>query len=281
MEAGNKPWEIITLGKLSPKDKAEFYETLSEEGAEKHLFSDKKNSKLYENPMLEVAIINETGEVISPSLHSPKKEFLGETTIDISLDRYYVAAMPGNLFDLQIALSSRHLFENRSTSEQISHTMVAKGVLGSFINYFSEPVFQNLKIANMLTLDLAVSFLTDRSTERLIKCLKDENLKKGIQLASQYNPVFNTAATFVKGIVETLGSAKKNTPITDHHITFYSSPDKFSTPLIEGSYLLFQPSSEKEDLSTLNLKYDFNRDKLMEDEKEFEHNYMILSVKKH
>lgn len=281
METDNKPWEIRALGDLSPKEKAEFYESIIEEDSADHLFSSKSNSQLYENPRLEVGIFNEDGTITPAELHQRNEGLLKDTALDIFLERYYTFAMPGNFFDLQLAISSRHLFDDRITPEQISHTLVVKGVLGDFTNYLSEPVFRNLKISDMLTLDIAVTFLTDRSTERLVKCLKDKNLQKGIELVSTYNPVFSTAATFVKGIVESLGTAKKNKPITDAHITFVSSPDNLSIPLIEGNYLLFQPSSVKNDLTLLDLYYDKHEKKVMRGNEEFQYNYMILRVKKH
>ena len=276
----DRPWNVQPLGHLPPKEKALFYEGLSEEDTEDHFFSSNKNSMLYENPGLKVGILNIDGTIIPAELYQ-EGEVLKNINLDIFLERYYVHAMPGKLFDLQFTISSRHLFKNRNNADRVSHTLVAQGVLDDYINYFTEPVFQNLKVSDKLTLDLAVTFLTDRSTERLIKCLKDENLQKGIQLANIFNPVFETVATFVKGIVESLASAKKNQAITNAHLTLLSSPNQLSIPLVEGTYFLFQPSAEKEDQFFHDLYYDSISQKVRTNNIYLDRNYMILSIKKH
>ena len=141
-------------------------------------------------------------------------------------------------------------------------------------------MFENLSVSNKLLLDIAVTFLTDRSTERLIQFLKSPELQKGIKLVGVYNPVFGTVAAYVREVVESLASAKKNRAITDAHIGLLSSPGQLSTPLIEGTYILVQPSTEAESLSTVDARYDTQRQRVVIANQPLERNHIILRIKK-
>lgn len=276
----DKPWELRALGHLTPLERAEFYEDLSEDDPEDHLsIFGSKNSMLYENPRLEVGIMLDDGAIV-PAEKCPKTEGLRDTHVDVYLERYFVQAMPGRRFDLQLAISSRHHFDDRGEPDLISHTLVVRGVLGDYVNYLAEPVFQKLKVSDALTLDVAVTFLTDRSTEWLLQLLKGPKLRMGIQLASAYNPVFGIVSTYVRGVVESLAAAKKNQAITDTHLTLVASPGKLSLPLIEGTYVLFQPSTEAEDSMTRKPRYDPDRQRIVLEDSDFERNYMILRIKR-
>ncbi len=278
----DEPWDLgtRTFDKLSSRDRAQFYEDLSESDPEQHFFTSSASSKLYENPRLEVGIVADGGEIL-PAEKYPKTQGLHDTVVDVTLERYFVQAMPGRQFDLQLAVSSRHHFDNRDEADRVSHTLVVRGVLGDYTNYLAEPVFQKLKVSDMLSLDIAVTFLTDRSTERLMQFLKSPELQKGIQLTSTFNPVFGTVATYVRGVVESLAAAKKNQPITDAHMTFVASPGALSPPLIEGTYILFQPSTEHEDSMSRKPRYNIDRQRVVLEDADFERNYMILRIKRH
>jgi len=276
----HKPWELRALGDLTPQERAEFYEDLSKDNPEEHFFGFDSDSKLYENPRLEVGIMLANGAIV-PFEKYPKTKGLRDTYVDVYLDRYFVQAMPGRQFDLQLAVSSRHLFDGHEKPDLVSHTLAVHGVLGDYTNYLAEPVFQRLKVADMLSLDIAVTFLTDRSTERLIQFLKGPELRQGIQLAGAYNPVFGTVATYVRGVLESLAEAKKNQVITDGHVTLMASPGQISPPLIEGTYVFFQPSTEAEDSMARKPRYDSDRQRIALEDGDFERNHMILRVMRH
>lgn len=274
-------WDLTPLGNLTPLERAIFYEELEDEDAAENFSFSGGESDLFENPRLEVGIILSDGSIVPPNRYETS-EFLAATTIDIYLERYFVQAMPGKKFDLQLAISARHYFEDRAEPERISHALVTRGITEDYVNYLSEPVFQNLKISNMLPLDISVTFLTDQTTERFTQILRSPELNRGIQLAGVYNPIFGTVANYVKGIVETLASAKKNQSITDMHLTFVSTPGEFSIPLIEGTYLLFQPKAKgDEDIMARKPRYDRNLQKVVLDDGLFKRNHAILRIAKH
>jgi len=274
-----KPWALETLGDLTPKARSAFYDDLSDDDPKQHLWGDASDPKRFENPRLEVGILLDTGEIVSPGKH-PNPTCLQNAKIDVYLERYFVQAMPGKEFDLQLAISSRHQFTDRPEAERVSHTLVVRGVLGDYANYLAEPVFENLSVSNKLLLDIGVTFLTDRSTERLMQFLKGPELRQGIKLASVYNPVFGTVATYVKGVVESLASARKNRGITDAHIGLLSSPGQLSPPLIEGTYIFLQPSTDPESFATIDARYDAPRQRVVVGDKPLERNYIILRIKK-
>jgi len=276
-----KPWELRALGDLAPDERASFYEDLGDGNSEDYLFtSGSGNSKLFENPRLEIGVVSDNGAIV-PAEKYPKTEGIRDAHVDVYLERYFVQAMPGRQFDLQVAVSSRHWFDGRDEPDRVSHTLVVRGVLGDYTNYLSEPVFKNLKVSDSLTLDIAVTFLTDRSTERLTEFLKRPELRQGIQLASTFNPVFGTVATYVRGVVESLAAAKKNRPITDAHLTLVTSPGELTPPLIEATYVLFQPSTEAENSMARKPRYDSERGRIVLEDADFERNYMIMSIRKH
>lgn len=278
--AADKPWDIRALGELTPTERAEFYEDLSETDPEEHLFMfSGENSNLYENPRLEVGILQAGGTIVSAEKY-PEVEGLRDTHVNVYLERYFVQAMPGKLFNLQVAVSSRHYFDDRTEPDRVAHTLVVRGVLGDYANYLSEPVFRNLKVFDRLTLDIAVTFLTDRATERLLEFLRSSGLQQGIQLASGYNPIFGMVATYVRGLVEWLAAAKRNQPITDAHLTLLASPGDLSPPLIEGTYILFQPSVNEENTMMRKPRYDPDRQKIVLEDADFERNYLILRIEK-
>src|SRR4051794_36951542 len=101
-----RPWDIKTLGSLSPEERAEFYDDLSEDALEEHLFfPGGGESRLYENPRLEVCILDNEGTVV-PAAGYSAGDTLRDTRVNVYVERYFVEAMPGQQFDLQVALST-------------------------------------------------------------------------------------------------------------------------------------------------------------------------------
>jgi hypothetical protein len=278
----DKPWELNALGDLKEEEKIEFYEILSEDASDKALFMKdrKKMMRLFENKHLNAGILLDDGEII-PAEKYREAESLSDTHVDVYLERYFVHAMPGRQFDLQLAIGSRHKFEGRDRHDEISHTLGASGVRGNYVNYMTEPVFSNLKVSDRLTLDIAVTFISDRTTERFLSFLKGDTLKTGIRLTSLYNPVFGGLSAFVKGMLESVASFKKNQTITDARQTLMASPSRLQWPLVEGTYVFFQPSTEKEDVMVRNPRYDSDRGRIVLEDGDFERNYMFLTIKKH
>src|SRR4051812_27685545 len=122
----DKPWTLETLGSMKEEERGSFYEDLSDDDPEEHLFWDAADPKRFENPRLEVGILLDTGEIVSPGKHS-NPTCLQDVKIDVYLERYFVQAMPGKEFDLQLAISSRHQFTDHPETERVSHTLVVRG----------------------------------------------------------------------------------------------------------------------------------------------------------
>jgi hypothetical protein len=99
-----------------------------------------------------------------------------------------------------------------------------------------------------------------------------------MQLASAYNPVFGTVATYVRGLVESPASSKKNKPITDAHLKLVASPGELSLPLIQRTYVLFQPSTEGENAMRRKPRYDTERQRIVLEDGDTERNYAILRI---
>jgi hypothetical protein len=248
-------WDLIPLGQMDAKERAAFYDDLADDDTEEHLFFGDRTSHLYENPRLEACILEDDGRVV-PAQGYRGRPLLKDTQVNVFLDRYFVAAMPGNHFDLQLAITSRHYFKGRTEPDRVAHTLAVKGVLNDYTNYLTEPVFRNLTVTDLLTLDIAVNFLSDRSTRRMLATMEHDMISKGVQLVSTFNPVFGTVAAYARGIVKMCLDAKKNVSIVDAHIGFTSEPGTLSPTLVEGTYLLFQPTTEEDKLVLKDATYD-------------------------
>ena len=115
-------WGLRSLGEMPLPDRAAFYEGLERSDVEKHLFLGSRTSHLYENPRLELAILEDDWTVV-PAQGYTARPPLSDTCIDLFLERYYAAAMPGRNFDLQLAITSRHHFQGRNDPERIAQMM--------------------------------------------------------------------------------------------------------------------------------------------------------------
>jgi hypothetical protein len=270
-------WGLIPLGLMSREDRRDFYDELAGDDLEAHLFIGKRNSQLYENPRLELSVLERDGAVV-PAQGYDNGSRLEDKRIDVFLERYYVAAMPGHNFDLQLAITSRHYFHGRDEPERVAHTLAVKGVIGDYVNYITEPVFRGLSVEKHLTLDIAVNFLSDRTTRKFLAAMDNDTVAKGVQLASTFNPIFGTVATYAQGLVRMCLQAKRNVNITDAHISFTSMPSALSASLVEGTYLLFQPTTEEEKISLKGASYDFDQKALRIADTVVSRNHLFLRI---
>jgi hypothetical protein len=279
-DESEKAWNIRALGALTPRERGDFYDDLSEDDPEDHLsLPGGTDSKLYENPRLEVSILDDDGSLV-PAEGRPATSALRDSRVNVYLEKYFVRAMPGRRFDLQLAVSSRHHFDDRAEPDRVSHTLVVGGVLGDYATYLSEPVFRGLRVSDTLALDIAVTFLSDRSTDRLLSVLKAPELRQGVELLSAFNPVFGMVTTYVRGLVESLASAKRNQAITDAHLTFTTSPGRLSLSLVEGTYVLSQPAVGGDETMLESPRYDSDRQRLVVEGSEWERNYLVVRVER-
>lgn len=270
-------WGLTPLGGMPEEDRQEFYDLLIDDEQEEHFFLGDSTSHLYENPRLEIAILEDDG-TLRPAQGYSSRPALGNGRIDVFLERYFAAAMPGNNYELQLAISSRHRFPDRQEPDRVAHTLAVRGVLNDYANYLTEPVFQGLAVDDLLTLDIAVNFLSDKSTRRLLAALDSEVLSKGIKLAGTFNPVFATLATYAQGFVKMCLEQKKNVSITDSHLTLTRSPGPLSATLVEGTYLLVQPSTGEERVNMLDARYDFHQSMLLVGNEKISRNHLFLRV---
>lgn len=270
-------WGLTPLGQMSPAERQEFYDILVDDEPEEQLFFGDSTSHLYENPRLEIAILEKDGS-LHPAQGYSSTASLANTRVDVFLERFFAAAMPGNNYDLQLAITSRHRFPDRPEPDRVAHTLTVKGVLNDYANYLTEPVFQGLAIADLLTLDIAVNFLSDKNTRHLLGLLDHEVLSKGIKLAGTFNPVFGTLATYAQGFVKMCLEQKKNICITDAHLTLAANPGPLSASLVEGTYLLLQPTTAEESMSMGNARYDFKDKSLWVADQKVSRNHLFLRI---
>jgi len=106
-----------------------------------------------------------------------------------------------------------------------------------------------------------------------------EVVATGIKLAATYNPVFGTAATYVRGVVETVASARKNRAITDAHIGLTNEPGEISLPLVEGTYVFFQPLSTTDTIMDHHPRFDVDKLRIVTDQGTFDRNHMFIRLK--
>src|SRR3954468_4527539 len=113
IEDEESAWSIVALGDASPVEKGGFYDALAEDDEEEHfsLFGNGEEV-FYENPRLEVTILGADGSLV-PAAKYPRPAGFSSKSINLYLDRYYVHVVPGRLFDLQVSISSRHMFSGR------------------------------------------------------------------------------------------------------------------------------------------------------------------------
>lgn len=270
-------WGLAPLGAMSDQDRQQFYDLLVDDEPEEHLFFGERTSHLYENPRLEVAVLEDDGS-LSPAQGYSARPPLENSRVDVFLERFFAAAMPGDNYDLQLAISTRHFFPDRPEPDRVAHTLAVKGVLKDYANYLTEPVFQGLSVEKFLTLDIAVNFLSDRNTRRLLKALDSEVLSKGVKLAGSFNPVYSTVATYAQGFVKMCLEHKKNVSITDAHLTLTGTPGPLSAALVEGTYLLVQPATTEERVDVRNARYNFEDNTLRLEGEKLLRNHFFLRI---
>ena len=186
--------------------------------------------------------------------------------------------MPGNDFNLQIAIRTRHQFEDQAESSEIAHTFAVDGVQGDYVNYLSEPVFSNLSVEDQLSLEIAVIFVGDKNTDRILNIINKENVKKGIVLAGTFNPIFGVVANYVRNIGSELLQTRKNKRITRENFTLVSKPGSLSIPLKEGTYVFVQPRKDEKEFTFTGVRYDSLTDRVSVQGQPLARNHMILRI---
>jgi hypothetical protein len=271
-------FEIKSLGEQSDTERAAFYDELVEDDASSfNLFGRGQDANYFENPTLRVGLLLADGRVVPASQAS--QPAIKDTRIDVWVERYFVQAMPANDFALQLVVAARHLFKDRKDAQEIAFTLAARGVLEDYVNCLSEPAFRGLTIKDSLSLGLMVNFVGDRTTDALLSFMDSEAVKKGMQLANTYNPVFGTVTTYCRSIVAGILKAKKNKAITNMNLSFLSEPGEMSTPLVEGTYLLIQPLRDEKELSFADISFDATTGKFVTNGQPLKRNHLVIRVK--
>ncbi len=280
-------WGISTLADLDAEALGEFYDDVleSDEAADAELgiqgnFLGFGNSDLFTSPRMEVAVMEDDGTV-SPAQAYSAKTPISDSSLNLYMERYFAHEMPGRHFDLQLGLGARHVFSDRPDEEEpIAHTLPLKGTKRDYMNYMSEPVFRNLSVQNVLTLDLSVTYVSDKFTRGLLEALDSETLGKGVALAKTFNPVYGTITSYATSLVKMFAQGRKNRGITDFHFSLVSRPGgHFSMPLVEATYLLFQPSYDEGDgIDLSELKYDHDVSRLVRGDEVLDRNHLFLRI---
>lgn len=268
-------WDFPTLGELDVTQRATFYDEIADDIEGDNLFG-LGDSRFFENPTLRVGVL-QPDRTVAPATQAGATT-IGNTKINVYLEKYFVHDMPGDRFDLQILIGTRHRFKDRNEPQEIAHTFAVKGVRKEYVNYLSEPVFRNLAIEEVLSLYIAVNFVGDKTTNALLAFMDNDAVKKGLLLVNNYNPIFGAAVGYVRSIAGGLLSARKNQAITNMNLSLVRSPGPASMPLVEGTYLLVQPLRDEQELDFSRIAFDASIGRFKFGDKPLERNHMVLRI---
>lgn len=268
-------WDFPTLGELDVTQRATFYDEIADDIEGDNLFG-LGDSRFFENPTLRVGVM-QPDRTVAPATQAGATT-ISNTKINVYLEKYFVHDMPGDRFDLQILIGTRHRFRDRDKPEEVAHTLAVKGVRKAYVNLLSEPVFRNLAIEEVLSLYIVVNFVGDKTTNALLSFMDNDAVKMGLQLVDNYNPIFGAAVGYVRSIAKGLLSAGKNQAITNMDLSLVRSPGLVSMPLVEGTYLLVQPLKDDKELDISRIAFDPSIDRFKVGDQTLERNHMVLRI---
>lgn len=272
-------WDLPALGELGPEERRDFYDEIAEDEkiGGRAGFAGLGDSAFFENPGLKVGLIE--GESVVAASGYTGREPIRNSKINLFLERYFAYQMPGRDFDLQLMIGSHHYFADRKEPSEVTHTFAVEGKEGDYVPCLGVPLFAGLSIRDSLLLRIGVTYLGDRTRDEIVKHLNSEVVKKGLLLATGYNPVFGAAASYAQSIAVALVNSKfRNRKITRAEITFSGSPGPISLPLVEGTYVFVQPKRDEQELSFSNLRLSPSRDGILLGGQPLKRNHMILRV---
>lgn len=242
-------WPGTPIGQMSDEDKGLIYDTIPQEGPDNFtLFGTKKK---WESKSFRLGVLLPGSSTFVPAEDSriSKLPAVNNSKISIYLTKYFAAAMPGNHFDLQFSLGAQHQFEDNVASD-VGHSRSVQGLIGDYVNILNVPYIRGIKVGTEITLKISINFLSSKSDERILRFLKSDLLKQGINLTNTYNPIFGVAVGYIRGLTETLLTEKKNTNIINCEVGFQHEAGDLGFWLREASYLFVQvPGNE---LSSFN-----------------------------
>jgi hypothetical protein len=270
-----KYWDFVTLGELENSEKAAFYNEIIEDIEGDNLFG-MGDSRYFENPTFRVGMLNDDLSV-SPAMQT-NRDIAQCDNINLYLEKYYVYDMPGDNFNLQIMIETRHRF-NENEETDIGHTIAVQGLKKDFVNYLSEPVFKNLSIGDELSLGIMVNFIGDKKTDSWLSFIKSDVVTTGLDLVGSFNPIYGTAANYIKSIAGGILAARKNQAITNMKLTFLKSPGITSLPFVEGTYILIQPMREEKEIDFNGIVYDKPSGYYKQNGHILQRNHMELRIK--
>jgi hypothetical protein len=123
-----------------------------------------------------------------------------------------------------------------------------------------------------------VIYVGDKTTNRILNIINNENVKKGITLAGTFNPIFGVVANYVRNIGVAVLESRKNQEITKQQLTLLSEPGKISLPLIEGDYVLVQPKRDEVELSFSGISFDSATGRVTMKDQPLARNHMLLHI---
>jgi hypothetical protein len=277
-------WDIKSFGEISEEEKTVFYDSLSEDVVEGkirfHAGICGGDSSFFENPYLLAGIIEPDGSIYPATGYANNnRKTLKNKKIRLFLERYFAHKMPHNDFNLQIIISAKHQFDNLPEASWIANTLAVRGVEGDYVNCLSEPIFSGISIQDLLSLKISVIFISDKSTDRILGIINNENVRKGLALVGTFNPVFGMVTEYALGIGKAVLESNKNRQITkDTNITLCSSTGPLSIPLIEGTYVLIQPKKNENQLSFTGMEYNPQKGNIVVNGSSLQRNHMILRI---
>jgi len=272
-------WDLPALGELPPEERGAFYDAIAEDekSTGRAGFAGLGDSAFFENPGLKVGLIE--GDSVVAATGYTRRKPIRNSKINLFLERYFAYQMPGRDFDLQLMIGSHHHFAGRKEPSEVTHTFAVAGREGDYVPCLGAALFGGLSIRDNLLLRIGVTYLGDRTRDEIVKHLNSEGVKKGLLLATGYNPIFGAAASYAQSIAVALVNSKfRNRKITRAEITLSGSPGAISIPLVEGTYVLVQPKRDEQELSFSNLRLNPSRDGILLGNQPLKRNHMMIRV---
>jgi len=274
----NSPfWPGTPLSELAAEDRGIFYDALADDDIGDQLFGGGKKANLYESQAFRIGIVDDKSRVV-PAAGFKHPKPLSNARINVFLEGFFAAAMPGRKFRLQLLIGATHRFDE-GLAQDIGHTVAVDGVLEDYVGVLGDPCFWKLKIDETLTLHVSINFVADKSDESVLRLLDSDQVKKGVELTATYNPVFGATLAYARGIAQALLKSRQNQSIIKCTVGFRTDPGDIGIPLAESTYVLVQvPSPELNTFSWDNTQWHSASGRIVRDGQPLMFNHLLLRL---
>jgi len=277
----SKFWPGTPIGQMAEEEQGSIYDEIPQEGVDNFVRFGRKKKWESKAFRLGVLLPGSPNFVPAGDPKVSKLPALNDSKVSIYLTRYFAAAMPGDHFDLQFSLGAQHQFDDDVSSE-VGHSCSVQGIMGDYINLLNVPYIRGIIVNSEINLKISVNFLSSRSDERIIRFLRSDLLKQGVNLTGTYNPIFGVAVGYIRGLTETLLSEKKNTNIINCEVGFQHDAGDSGFWLREATYLFVQvPSNEISSFNWRDITWNQLEDRVYKSIFALDYNHLLLRFQKY